>query len=109
MGDGMMKNWTIGLLAAGGFAACAICCAPLLAAPAALALSALGLGAAGLSYLACEDAGLMIGLLGVGGVGYLVWRSRTVREKATAAAGCACPPEGGCRTGDACDLPATTR
>ena len=101
-----MNKWKIGLLTFGGVAACAACCAPLLTVPAALVASGFGLSASGLGYLLCGDVGLMITLLDIGGGAFAFWRWRAA--KTSAAVSCACPPTGGCHTGDACDLPAAS-
>ncbi|GHC66680.1 hypothetical protein [Neogemmobacter tilapiae] len=57
-----------------------------------------GAAAGGLLGWIGGEIAILLALLPVAG-GYWLWR-RQPRKAA-----CACPPDGGCQTGDACDVP----
>jgi hypothetical protein len=79
-------------------AACAACCAPLLL-PLLAGSTVLVMGTAtGLTF-----ASLALGLLaaGLAAVAWVVYRYRARKKQKS----CACPPDGGCHTGLACDVP----
>ena len=94
-----MRYWKEGLL----FGACAAACA----APLIFGSAAVGLGAAGLGFLAWGEIGMAAVLfLAVAGF-FLLWRQFKAAGPVPADAGCGCAPASGCRTGSACDVPAT--
>lgn len=79
-------------------AACAVCCAPLLL-PILAGGTVLGLGTAtGFAFASLEMGLLAAGLVALAWVVYRYLSKK--RQKA-----CACPPDGGCQTVSACDIP----